>query len=141
MSNSKTEYVLEEQIGYILRLVSQRHTGIFQEKSVQSTTPMQFAAMIKISDLGECSQNRLGRLTGMDVATIKGVVDRLGQKGLVTSKSDPKDKRRLLLSLSDKGEELVKKMKEAGQEITNETLAPLTPQEQENLLKTLRKLT
>jgi len=30
-----------------------------------------------LTETGPCSQNLLGRLTAMDVATIKGVIDRL----------------------------------------------------------------
>ena len=44
------------------------------------------------------SQNRLGRLKAMDVATIKGVIDRLTARGLTETSADPKDGRRLLVS-------------------------------------------
>ena len=76
-------YVLDDQIGYLLRLANQRHTLIFQEQAVLELTPTQFSAMVRLLDEGECSQNELGRRTAMDVATVKGVVDRLRAKGLV----------------------------------------------------------
>lgn len=141
MKSQEQQYVLDDQIGYLLRLANQRHSVIFQNNTIDQLTPMQFAALVRISDSEECSQNHLGRLAGMDVATIKGVVDRLQQKGLIRSRPDPEDKRRLLLSLSDQGQVLVGDMKKAGKKITAETLQPLTSQEQKTLLKILRKIT
>ena len=46
-------------------------------------------------------------MTAMDVATIKGVVDRLMKRGLVRSTSDKADARRRLLALSEEGRAFV----------------------------------
>jgi hypothetical protein len=70
-------YVLDEQVGFALRQAQQRHTTIFAAKMIEDLTPTQWAALAKLRELGDCSQNHLGRLTAMDAATIKGVVDRL----------------------------------------------------------------
>lgn len=133
-------YKLDEQVGYVLRLVSQRHAAIFQTHSADGLTPTQFSALVRIDELGPCSQNRLGRLTAMDVATIKGVVDRLNRKGLVTLAADPDDKRRTMISLSDGGQALVADLHAAGEEITRDTLSPLTGAEEKTLLRLLSKL-
>ncbi len=138
--NSPSTYCLDDQVGYLLRLASQRHATIFQSLTVQGLTPTQFSALVRLSEQGQCSQNRLGRLAAMDVATIKGVADRLRQKGLIRSESDPDDKRRTLISLSRDGEALVARMKTVGHAITAATLDPLTGAEQRSLAKLLRKL-
>ncbi|MBO9446769.1 MarR family transcriptional regulator [Ruegeria sp. R14_0] len=140
MTKSIESYALDEQVGYLLRLANQRHASIFQSHTIEGLTPTQFAALIRIAELGKCSQNRLGRLAAMDVATIKGVVDRLRQKGLTLVEPDPDDKRRTLISLSPEGEALVSRMKDVGQKITSETLKPLTTAEQRNLIRILRKI-
>src|SRR6185312_15846978 len=68
-------YVLEEQIGFVLRRAHQRHVAIFAESMAElGLTPTQFSALAKIRDEGPVSQNRLGRLTSMDPANILGVV-------------------------------------------------------------------
>lgn len=134
-------YRLDDQVGYLLRLANQRHTTIFQANTVEGLTPTQFSALVRIAEQGSCSQNRLGRLAAMDVATIKGVVDRLNQRGLITTRPDPGDKRRTLISLSEDGRALLDRMIPAGRRITAETLAPLTKAEQRSLLRLLRKLT
>ncbi len=86
---SRPSYVLEEQIGFILRQVWQRHAAIFAREIGINLTPTQWAAFAKLTETGPCSQNQLGRLTAMDVATIKGVIDRLTARGLTETSADP----------------------------------------------------
>ncbi len=133
-------YRLDDQVGYLLRLASQRHAAIFQAATLEGLTAMQFAALVRLGERGELSQNRLGRLAAMDVATIKGVVDRLRQKGLVTAAADPDDRRRMLISLTGAGRALLARMHDVGHEITRDTLAPLSPEERAVFLSLLQKL-
>ncbi len=133
-------YILDEQVGYLLRLAYQRHAAIFQAHTLEGLTAQQFAALVRIGEEGEVSQNRLGRLAAMDVATIKGVADRLRRKGLTCVAPDPGDKRRMLITLSQEGRALLKRMCDAGFEISNETLAPLTKAERITFMELLKKL-
>ncbi|MDU8929885.1 MarR family transcriptional regulator [Alisedimentitalea sp. MJ-SS2] len=134
-------YILDAQVGYLLRLASQRHAAIFQAHAVDGLTAQQFAALVRIGEVGQVSQNRLGRAAAMDVATIKGVVDRLRDKGLVNAEKDPEDKRRVLISLSPAGSALLEAMTAQGHRISRETLEPLTEEESATLLELLRRLT
>ena len=134
-------YVLEEQIGHILRRAHQRATSIFVGNfTAHQLTPTQFATLAKIADEGEVSQNRLGRLTAMDPATMKGVIGRLQLRGLIQRSHDPDDRRRTLWRLTGAGEALLSASIGAGKQTTAETLAPLNDQEQAALLDLLRKL-
>ena len=135
-----TAYRLEQQVGYILRQASQRHAGIFASRIPEALTATQFAALVKLQEVGPCSQNRLGRLTAMDGATIKGVTDRLIQRGLIEARIDPKDGRRRLLVLSASGLDVIIRAIPAALDITAETLEPLSPEEREQFLKLLKKL-
>jgi len=135
------DYVLEEQVGFLLRLASQRHFTIFHQNSVANLTPTQFSTLIRISEQGEVSQNHLGRLAAMDVATIKGVVDRLKAKALIQTRSDENDKRRTSISLTKEGQSLVSELQSAGLKISAETLAPLSDSETETLITLLKKIT
>src|SRR5215813_5220824 len=78
-------YVLDEQVGFLLRIATQRHTSLFMSRMVEGLTQTQFAALAKLLEVGPCSQNHLGRLIYLDAATIKGVVDRLRARGLVAT--------------------------------------------------------
>ncbi|MDR3469103.1 MAG: MarR family winged helix-turn-helix transcriptional regulator [Xanthobacteraceae bacterium] len=133
-------YVLEDQIGFILRQVSQRHSTIFAERIGSGLTPTQWAALAKLQESGPCSQNQLGRLTAMDVATIKGVIDRLTARGLTETGPDSEDARRLMVSLTKAGQALVEKETVNAIAISEATLAPLAPKDREILLELLEKL-
>ena len=137
---AKSSYVLDEQVGFILRQVWQRHSAIFSRDIGTNLTPTQWAALSKLAETGPCSQNQLGRLTAMDVATIKGVIDRLTARGLTETSQDPEDGRRLLVSLTRAGQQLAEKVAPNALAITRETLAPLEPKEREMLMALLNKL-
>src|ERR1700676_788613 len=96
-------YVIQDQVGFLMRVAMQRHTAIFMSLIPHQLTQTQFAALAKLVEVGTCSQNHLGRLIYLDAATIKGVVDRLGLRGFVTTGSDPNDRRRRAVSLTEKG--------------------------------------
>ncbi|MGB7100996.1 MAG: MarR family transcriptional regulator [Xanthobacteraceae bacterium] len=135
------EYFLDEQIGFVLRLAQQRHTTIFASLMIEGLTPTQWAALAKLKEIGPSSQNLLGRLTAMDGATIKGVIDRLTRRGFTSTRPDPVDGRRLLVALTGRGEALYERAKSMAEQITEQTLAPLNASERAELLALLAKLT
>jgi DNA-binding MarR family transcriptional regulator len=133
-------YRLEQQVGYILRQASQRHAAIFATRIPEQLTTTQFATLVRLQEVGPCSQNQLGRLTAMDAATIKGVTDRLIQRGFVAATLDPEDGRRRMLVLTGAGLDAVARAIPAGLEISAETLEPLSAEEREQFLRLLKKL-
>jgi MarR family transcriptional regulator, lower aerobic nicotinate degradation pathway regulator len=133
-------YVVDEQVGFRLRLAMQRHTSIFMSRMTDGLTQTQFAAMTKLKQMGPCSQNQLGRLISLDAATIKGVVDRLRVRGFVTTVADPGDKRRRAVRLSDDGQRAIDNAESIAAHITAETLSPLSPEERRTLLRLLERL-
>jgi MarR family transcriptional regulator, lower aerobic nicotinate degradation pathway regulator len=132
-------YRLQDQIGFVLRKAHQRHVAIFASR-IADLTPPQFAALAKLADVGETSQNQLGSLIAMDAATVKGVIDRLKARGLVELTRHDVDKRRLLVNLTAEGRETVARLIPLAERITAETLAPLSPKEAAALLKLLAKI-
>jgi len=139
-SQKPLSYSLDEQVGFILRQVSQRHTAIFAAAIGSQLTATQWAALSKLAEAGPCSQNQLGRLTAMDVATIKGVIDRLTARGLTETGPDPRDGRRLVVTLTHAGQALVEKVAPNALRVTEETLAPLTARERNVFVALLTKL-
>ena len=138
---AKEGYILERQAGHLLRRAHQRHSAIFQEKIGDAQlTPLQFAALVKLRDLTEVSQNHLGRLTAMDAATMQGVIKRLASRNLIKRRPDPDDRRRLIVSLSAEGYDLVNTLVSSGSDITAQTLDPLCPAERKQFLDLLTKL-
>ena len=123
----------------MLRKAHQRHVAIFAAR-IGDLTPPQFAALAKLADVGETSQNQLGSLIAMDAATVKGVIDRLKARGLVELTKHDADKRRLLVNLTAEGRETVERLIPLAEQITAETLQPLSPKEAATLLKLLARI-
>lgn len=139
--NPAKEYRLDEQVGHLLRRANQRHGVLFSERFADSgLTALQFAVVMKLAEVGETSQNRLGRLTAMDPNTIQGVVTRLVGRGLVERRQHPADRRRVNLALTADGTALAQALVQDGIRISGETLAPLNSRESETFLALLRKL-
>ncbi len=133
-------YVLDDQIGYVLRRVTQRHLSLFSE-AIPEVTTTQFAVIARLAQMGPLSQNLLGRETAMDAATIKGVVDRLVRQGLVETAPDPEDRRRLIVALSAAGQTLFNAHIVTALQVSAKTLSPLTAADQRQLLALLSRLT
>jgi DNA-binding MarR family transcriptional regulator len=137
---ARKRYVLNEQIGFLLRVAMQRHTTIFTSRMIEELTQTQFAALAKLLEAGPCSQNHLGRLIYLDAATIKGVVDRLRARGLVATAGDANDRRRRAVTLTPTGRRITEGAIAVAAQITAQTLAPLSPQEQRAVARLLKKL-
>lgn len=135
-------YVLEDQVGHLIRRAHQRHTALFLAMIGDSqVTTTQYAALVKLYEKGELSQNHLGRLTAMDPATIQGVIRRLTARKLIAHRPDKNDKRRRCLSLTQAGRDLVTRLMANGPKVSQATLDPLSPAEQQQFLSLLKRLT
>jgi len=132
-------YRLDGQVGYLLRRAQQRHLAIFSSL-LPDLTPTQFATLAKLAEIGPLSQNELGRQASMDAATIKGVVDRLRKRGLITTRRDGRDQRRIYLSLSPEGEREYRSAAAKALEITARTVSGLSDAEHAQLVDLLKKL-
>jgi len=132
--------VLDDQIGFLLRQVSQRHAALFSAAMGAELMTTRWAALSKLAEAGPLSQNRLGRMTAMDAATIKGVIDRLLRRSLVSTTADPTDGRRLLVNLTEAGRSLAMALVPQAEAVTRDTLAPLDATEQHQLKALLRRL-
>lgn len=133
------DYHLQDQIGFILRKANQRHLAIFAAR-IGDLTPPQFAALAKLHEVGETSQNQLGTLITMDAATVKGVIDRLKARGLVDYGRHEADKRLLMVKLTAEGFSMIEKLIPLAAKITQETLAPLTAREVGTLIRLLARI-
>ena len=139
MAPADKPYVLDDQIGFVLRRVTQRHLAIFSE-AIPDLTTTQFATLAKLAELGPLSQNHLGRVTAMDAATIKGVVDRLRHQGLVETTADPDDRRRLTVAMTPAGQQLFARAVEPAFAVSSATLAPIAAEDRARLMEFLLKL-
>ena len=134
-------YRLEEQIGYLLGRAQAVALGnLRQQVGELDLTPPQLGAVLRLMELGEASQNELGRQSGMKPATVHGVVQRLQKRGLVDSRPSPHDQRRRLLFLTDAGQDMALTLADHSRTAANVTLSSLSVDEQSTLTALLKKV-
>lgn len=134
-------YVLDDQVGFVMRKAYQRHLTIFSHHIVGGLTSMQFSTLYRLAtEPGPVSQNALGRMVAMDAATTKGVISRLEARGLIRTERDQTDRRRYMLSTTEAGRVLLSEALPRMGRITNETLAPLSKAERIQFLALLQRL-
>ncbi len=137
--NGGKNFILDEAITHLIRRAHQRASATFMAVLADHQfTPTQFYAMARLRERGQLSQNRLGRLTAMDPATIQGVTRRLYDRGYIERTPDPNDRRRMVLKLTPEGHRMVERLLKGIDAVHGQLLAPLTPHERtqfRNLLK------
>jgi MarR family transcriptional regulator, lower aerobic nicotinate degradation pathway regulator len=137
----KTTYRLDDQIGYLLgRARAVALSNLRRNVGDLDLTPPQLGAILKLMELGQVSQNELGRQSGMKPATVHGVIQRLQKRGLVDSSPSAKDQRRRLVFLTQSGKKMAATLAGHSQEAAEKTLSPLTIAEQDTLNNLLRRV-
>ncbi len=140
-ANGTVTFILDEQIGHLIRRAHQRASASFMTVlSGHRFTPTQFFAMARLRERGQLSQNRLGRLTAMDPATIQGVVRRLDDRGFLKRLPDPTDRRRMVLRLTPAGEQAVDGLSHEVDAVSQQVLQPLAPDEREQFRSLLKRI-
>ncbi|WP_142502463.1 MarR family winged helix-turn-helix transcriptional regulator [Klebsiella sp. 2680] len=139
--HAEDNYDYTQQVGHLLRRVYQRHVAIFQQQIGGSQiTAVQFITLCALRDHGPSAQNDLVRYTAVDQATIRGVVERLKTRGLVTLGPDPRDKRKVIVMLTSAGHTLIQNTTGNAVHITEMTYGQLNPAERVALVYLLRKM-
>lgn len=134
-------YTFSEQVGHLLRKAYQRHMAIFQQNVGDSQlTAVQFITLCAVRDNGPSSLTELVAVTAVDQATIRGIVERLKARELITLGHDAQDKRKVIVHLSDSGRAAVDQTVPRAQEISELTLSHLNPAERVAMVYLLRKM-
>ena len=118
--------------GHLIRRLHQVSTHTFAlrlQEAGHDLTPVQFAALDAILSHPEADQASIAAHIGYDKATIGGVIDRLEQKGLITRRPSPHDKRAKLVQLSDAGQEKLRELHPIVRALQADILGPLTADE------------
>jgi DNA-binding MarR family transcriptional regulator len=67
--------------------------------------PRHLHALGILSERGPLSQQGLGEVLSLDPSNVVGLLNELEERGLITRRRDPSDRRRHIVELSTKGEE------------------------------------
>jgi len=138
---SPDPYAFSEQVGHLLRKAYQRHMAIFQQNVGDSQlTAVQFVTLCAVRDRGPSSLTELVKATAVDQATIRGIVERLKARDLITLEPDPEDRRKVIVTLSDAGRQRIEETVPNAARISELTMSKLNPAERVAILFLLRKL-
>ena len=111
-------------------------------QSIQGTGlgASEFAILETLLHKGPLPVNTIGRKVLLTTGSITTAVDRLAQRGLVSRKDDPDDRRVRRVVLTAKGRKLIEPAFEAHAADLDEVVGVLTRQERATLIALLRKL-
>jgi len=141
VSDTTDPYTFSEQVGHLLRKAYQRHLAIFQQNVGDSQlTAVQFVTLCAVRDGGPSSLTELVKATAVDQATIRGIVERLKARDLITLEPDPQDRRKVIVGLSESGRQRVQETVPNAAQISELTMSNLNPAERVAVLFLLRKM-
>lgn len=129
--------------GHLIRRLNQIAVSIFQERMETlgiDLTPVQFGALLVLSENPGIDQATLAGLIAHDRVTIGGVVDRLQAKGLIARTTSTTDRRARVLALTDAGTALLTRALPEVRALQSDILSGLTEGEAQTFLALASKL-
>jgi DNA-binding MarR family transcriptional regulator len=113
---------------------------VFAAHALSSPNFGVLVTLARIGEDGRVSQRRLMDELGLTSGTISVRIDRLVEEGLVDRQTDPESKRNTLITLTERGREIVHRAVPAHLANERRLLAALSDDEQRTLASLLRKL-
>ena len=106
-----------------------------------SAADLTFTQLRALSVLARTQPQRMSDLAGgldMTPASASALIDRMDQRGFVTRRSDPDDRRTVLVELSRRGQHILDVMERGSSDHFTRMIEKMTPSERDALATTLR---
>ncbi len=101
----------------------------------------QFSILMQLHHKGPCGMSEIGERFDISAAAASQLVDKLVQAGYLDRAKDPTDRRAKLLTLSDKGKELINQGTEERHRWMDDLAATLSVDDQKKVAEALAILT
>lgn len=142
--NDKTDgdplELLYKRPGFLIRRAHQISVSMFQEEAGElGITTTQYGALYIIHHHPGIDQISLATLGGFDRSTTAMVVGRLEADGALRRESDSIDRRRKVLHLTIRGEQMLERMSAPARTAQERALAVFDPREAQHFLDLLSK--
>jgi len=108
-------------------------------KRVGLTGP-QLVILQEISSLGEVTAGEIAQAVSLSQATVTGILERMEKRGLITRQRSDKDKRRIMVSITENGKQVLKDAPPLMQEAFVDSFTNLQEWEQNMILSSLQRL-
>ncbi len=103
--------------------------------------PAQVLAITTLHEKGKCNLSELSHQMHIAAPTVTGIINRLEKGGYIRRQSDKNDKRVTIISLTEKGKVINEEFRHKIKSRWETILEKLSPEDQENIVKMLRKIT
>jgi DNA-binding MarR family transcriptional regulator len=132
---------LKKHVGFWLRFVSNHVSHAFARKLLNSgVTVAEWVVLREMYGHAAISPSTLAELTGMTRGAASKLIDRLVTKRLVTRKDRRDDRRYQEIALTAAAQQLIPALCELADQNDAEYFAPLSKNERDTLVETLKKL-
>ncbi len=133
---------MQNKYGFLIEVASRQIKQAFQRKLQQSgagLTVDQWVVLDKLSE-GPTSQVQVVESVYKDPPTVTRIIDLLGQKDLVVRKADPNDRRKFIVALTTKGEEMIVRLKPLADDFRNQGWEGLNEEDYLHLHRIMTKI-
>jgi DNA-binding MarR family transcriptional regulator len=128
--------------GFLLRRAHQISAAVFEDECRElALTPAQFGVLTVLKSHPGLGQSSLARALGFDKVTVLRVLRGLESRGLVERAPAPDNRRNVSVSLTREGLEMLAQAQKPADKAYKRLLAPLTREQQEQLVELLQLLT
>jgi DNA-binding MarR family transcriptional regulator len=132
---------LEKHLGYWLRRVSNRVSGRFARSLEEMETSVpEWVVLRYILEEGEATPGKLSEILTVTRGAISKIIDKLEAKGWIECRTDSKDTRVRLLTLTRQGRRVLPSMAKVADRNDERFFGCLSSSERNALLHLLRKL-
>ncbi|WP_326599324.1 MarR family winged helix-turn-helix transcriptional regulator [Streptomyces sp. NBC_01803] len=99
-----------------------------------------YAVLVALQESGPASQATLSRRTDIYRSDLVAVINELADRGHVERALDPADRRRNVITVTERGRRHLRRLDALLATVQDELLAPLTPPERDELTRLLTRL-
>jgi DNA-binding MarR family transcriptional regulator len=128
--------------GFLLRRAHQISAAVFEDACRDvGLTPAQYGVLTVVQAHPGVGQSSLARALGFDKVTVLRVLRGLEARGLVAREAALPNRRNVSVTLTEEGARVLRAAQKPAESAYQRLMAPLSPEQQENLLQLLQQLT
>jgi DNA-binding MarR family transcriptional regulator len=132
---------LQERPGFLIRRLHQIHVALFMEEcGAEKITPVQYSILSALDQMGNVEQIALSRAVGLDTTNVADVLARLERQRMVRRRLSPHDKRRKVVTLTESGRAVLRRIDAGAARAHERTLAALEPKARDRFVRDLARL-
>ena len=128
---------LEAQLANALRAIY-RKLDLVRDELLQ-LSPKELMFLLILDEAGPCRVNDLAGRVRLPLSTVSWTADRMVSKGLLSRRTDPSDRRAILLSLARQGRKALGKHRAIFDHLAGVVVGKLEPGEAAQVVRIIRK--